>query len=286
MTSGCRSTHVRVRGVRLHYLEWGDPGDPLLLALHGTGDNCHTWESFAAMASRSFHIIAMDQRGHGDSDWIVPPAYSSKDYVADLEAFIEELDLEKPILLGHSMGALHCTTYTSMKPGDVAALIHVDIEPCPPPWNRRYLCGLHEKLPESYESEDDFVAQLRQTAPYAREELLSRLASSSLEQSDDGRLAYKGDREVYAHFDPEYDLRERLRFIHTPALVVRGEGSRVMSSGEARKMARALSRGNLVEIPRATHPVHLDNPEAFGRAVLNFLEGLGLTSGRSGSRTR
>ena len=286
MTSRCRSTHVRVRGVCLHYLEWGDPGDPLLLALHGTGDSCRTWESFAAMASRSFHIIAMDQRGHGDSDWIVPPAYSGEEYVADLEAFIEELDLEKPILLGHSMGALHCTTYASMKPGNVTALIHVDIEPCPPAWNRRYLCGLYEKLPESYESEDDFVAQLRQTAPYAREELLCRLASSSLEQSDDGRLAYKGDREVYAHFDPEYDLRERLRFIHTPALVVRGEESRVMSSREARKMARALSGGKLVEIPRATHPVHLDNPEAFGRAVLDFLEGLGLMSGRRGSRTR
>jgi pimeloyl-ACP methyl ester carboxylesterase len=271
--------------VRLHYIEWGDPGDPLVLALHGTGDSCHTWEPFAAMASRSFHIIAMDQRGHGDSDWIVPPAYSGEDYVGDLEAFIEELGLEKPILLGHSMGALHCTTYTSMRPRNVAALIHVDIEPCPPPWNRRYLCGLYEKLPESYESEDDFVAQLRQTAPYAGEELLCRLASRSLEHSGDGRLAYKGDREVYAHFDPAYDLRERLRFIKTPALVVRGQESRVMSSGEARTMARALPRGKLVEIPRATHPVHLDNPEAFGRAVLDFLEGLGLMTGKSGSRT-
>jgi pimeloyl-ACP methyl ester carboxylesterase len=228
------------------------------------------------MASKAFHIIALDQRGHGKSDWIVPPAYSWDDYVGDLEAFIEQLNREKLILLGHSMGALHGTTYTSMRPEQVAALIHVDIEPCPPPWNRRYLCGLYESLPEGYDSEDDFVAQLRETAPYASEELLRGLASVSLEANNHGRLANRGDREVYAHFDPAYDLRELLHFIKTPALVVRGQESRVMSSHGARTMARALPNGELVEIPSATHPVHLDNPEAFGRAILDFLARVGV----------
>lgn len=276
MTSDYRSTYVNLRGVRLHYLEWGDPEDPLVLAMHGTGDSCYTWEPFAAMASGAFHIIALDQRGHGKSDRIVPPAYCCEDYVADLEAFIELLNLDKIILLGHSMGALHCTTYTSMRLRKVTALIHVDIEPCPPQWNRRYLCGLYEKLPEDYDSEDDFVAQLRESAPYASEELLRRLASVSLEPGADGRLVNKGDREVYAHFDPSYDLRERLPLINTPALVVRGQESRVMGSHAARAMVSALPNGQLVEIPCATHPVHLDNPEAFGRAVLGFLEKLGL----------
>ncbi len=281
MTSDGRSRYVSLGGVRLHYLEWGDQGRLPLLALHGTGDNCYTWEPFAAMASVAFHVIALDQRGHGNSDWIVPPAYSCEDYVRDLGAFIDQLSFEKLILLGHSMGALHCTTYTSLRPQRVAALIHVDIEPQPPPWNRGYLRGLYENLPESYHSEHDFVDELRQNAPYACEELLCRLASVSLKKIGGGRLANKSDREVYARFDPSYDLRERLHLIHTPALVIRGQESRVMSSEEARTMAGSLPNGRLVEIPSATHPVHLDNPEDFGQAVLDFLQDLGVIDGVS-----
>ncbi|MEJ2716939.1 MAG: alpha/beta hydrolase [Deltaproteobacteria bacterium] len=221
--------------------------------------------------------------GACNSDWIVPPAYGCDDYVDDLQAFIEELNLENLILLGHSMGALHCTTYTSMRPQRVTALIHVDIEPQPPPWNKKYLYGLYEMLPGDYDSEEAFVAQLKQTAPYASEELLYRLASVSLEQSGVGKLVSKGDREVYAHFDASYDLRECLPLIHTPTLVIRGQESRVMGSHAARTMAGALPRGELIEIPSATHPVHLDNPGAFGRAVLDFLEGLGLIGGEKGS---
>lgn len=281
MTSHSLRRYVNVGELRLHYLEWGDPGRLPLLVVHGIGDNCHTWEPFAAMASAAFHIIALDQRGHGNSDWSVPPAYSCEDYVRDLGAVIDQLNFEKFILMGHSMGALHCTTYASLRPQRVAALIHIDIEPHPLPWNRQYLLGLYKSLPESYDSESDFIGHLRQNAPYARKDILCRLASVSLKKIGDGRLANKCDREVYAHFDPSYDLRKLLHLINAPALVIRGQESRVMSSEAARTMISALPRGELIEIPSATHPVHLDNPEYFGRAVLDFLQRLGMADGVS-----
>lgn len=277
MTPESRSKHVHIDGLGLHYLEWGSPRHPVLVCLHGTGDNCHIWDHFSSVASRHLRIIALDQRGHGESDWSAKPSYRCVDYVGDLERFIEALELNNVLLMGHSMGALHATAYASMKPEKVSALIHVDIEPRPPAWNKKYLQGLYENLPHAYDSVKSFVKRIKSTSPYASEELLSQFARFALEQRQDGKYYSKAHREVYSSFD-EYDLRDRLGLIRCPVLVVRGEESRVMTAEAAREMTRALPGGKLVEIPQATHPVLTDNPETFAATIFEFLNDLGLVA--------
>jgi pimeloyl-ACP methyl ester carboxylesterase len=211
----------------------------------------------------------MDQRGHGESDWAVPPAYGCDDYLRDLRAVIDILGLEDVILLGHSMGALHASLYTATSPGRVAALVHVDIEPFPPDWNRKYLLGLYRNLPDSYSDMDEYIEEIAGNAPYARRERLLDLASKSLARMGDRwRRIY--DREILARFD-HYDLRDRLADIRCPALVIRGAESRVLGREAAEQMVRALPAGEFAEIPRAAHPAHLDNPGAFRDAVMGFL---------------
>lgn len=273
MADGYQRKYARLRGLRFHYLCWGDPGNLAVVCLHGTGDSCRTWDAFCAAASETFAVVALDQRGHGDSDWAIPPAYRGEDYVSDLFAFLDRLNLEKFILMGHSMGALHCTWYASEKPERVAALIHVDIAPRPPAWNKRYLLGLYENLPDLYDSPEAYVKELRETSAYAREELLLHLASANLERHEDGKYYRKCDRHVFRSFD-DYDLNRRLPLVTCPTLVVRGSESRVLEAETALEMLRNLPRGTLVEIPAAGHPVHVDNPDRFNEAVMGFLRDL------------
>jgi esterase len=262
--------YVTLNGLRLRLLVWGPGSGRPMVLLHGTGDNARTWDLIAPRLAPHFRVIALDQRGHGKSGWAVPPAYRCGDYMLDLTAQVEHLGLDGMILLGHSMGALHASLYAALNPGRVAALVHIDIEPCPPDWNRKYLHGLYKNLPASYAVPDDFIAEMTKNAPYARLEHLRNLAEKSLVRRD-GRWYRTYDREILARFD-NYDLRGNLPGIQCPALIVRGAESRVLGRQAAEAMAGAIPAGEMAEIPRATHPAHLDNPEGFREAVMGFLK--------------
>ena len=264
------SHYVLINRLHLHYLEWGEHHSQPMILLHGTGDNAHMWDHFASTMCNRFRIIALDQRGHGNSDWTIPPAYSCRDYVSDLTRFIKSLQLKRVILMGHSMGALHATKYTSLVPDKVLALIHVDIEACPPLWNKEYLHKLFVKLPAFYNSTEDFVDHLHITSPYAKKEMLRYLAFHALKRKQNGKLELKFDKEVLNHFD-DYDLGRNLADIKCPTLIIRGEESRVMRRKTAHQMNSSIPNSRLVEIPKSTHPVHSDNPAKFQEVVSNFL---------------
>jgi len=265
-----REQYLMLNGIRLRFLERGPVSGRPMVFLHGTGDNARTWDLIAPHLASCFRVIALDQRGHGKSGWAVPPAYRCGDYMLDLAALIDSLGLEGMVLLGHSMGALHASLYAATNPGRVSALIHVDIEPCPPDWNRKYLLGLYKNLPDSYAAPEDFIAEMAKNAPYARPEHLRHLTEKSLIRRD-GRWYRTYDREILARFD-HYDLVGNLSDIRCPALVIRGAESRVLGHQAAEQMAKAIPSGELAEIPRAAHPAHLDNPDGFREAVTGFLK--------------
>ena len=270
------SKNIFLDTFKLHYLEWESAVDRTLVLLHGIGDNAHIWDTFARRARPFLRIFAPDQRGHGTSTWPVPPAYSCEDYVSDLEGFIEALGLSDFILMGHSMGALHATRLASLYPQRVAALIHVDIEAFPPEWNKKYLIGLYRDLPQSYETIEDYVDWMKANSPYADRELLRNFAARALFRDEEGHFRCLYDRELLYHFDHRYDLRPFLKNITCPALIVRGQESKVLRAEIAREMSRAIPRGRFAEIPMAAHPVHTDNPDGFAGAVFSFLEEEGL----------
>lgn len=267
--------YIHINGLRLYYIESGDENARPMILLHGTGDNAHIWDGLVSSISKYFRTVALDQRGHGNSDWAVPPAYGCDNYVSDLVEFVEGLQLEGIVIIGHSMGALHATRFASIKPEKVAGLIYVDIEPSPPSWNKKYLLNLYHTLPNYYASTENFVRQLQETSPFADKEQLFRLARHALCENADGVLRTKFDKEVLHHFD-QYDLSRDLVRIRCPALIIRGKESRVMGREEAQKMNRIMLNSRLEETPRATHPVPTDSPEGFHQAIFKFLEDAGL----------
>ncbi|MDQ5987325.1 MAG: 2-(acetamidomethylene)succinate hydrolase [Syntrophus sp. SKADARSKE-3] len=261
---------VHIDGLRLHYLEWGNGRETAMLLLHGIGDDAHVWDHFAQNTADRIRIIALDQRGHGLSGRPMRPAYRCEDYVADIDKLTQTLQLDGVILMGHSMGALHATRYAAMRPDKVAGLIHADIEPCPPDWNKKYLLNLYENLPHFYESIHDYVREMKKNSPYADDGLLYHIASFAFVEGKDGKLISRFDREVLFHFD-RYDLRPFLRDIRCPALIIRGQESRVMRHEIAKEMSDIIPTGCFAEISKVTHPVHLDNPVEFLRVVSGFL---------------
>src|SRR5258705_6898065 len=95
---------VAVNGLRIHYLDWGSNGKPPLILLHGIGRVAHTFDHLAPHFSASHHVIAVDMRGHGDSDWDPGGAYLVEDYVSDIEGLAAELKLRDIVLWGNSTG--------------------------------------------------------------------------------------------------------------------------------------------------------------------------------------
>ena len=93
-----------------HYLEWGQPGNPLIVMLHGGSQQAHSWDFVSLPLSEDYHIIALDQRGHGDSDWAADGDYTVEAHQGDIDGFVAALGLSNFHLIGHSMAGATATS--------------------------------------------------------------------------------------------------------------------------------------------------------------------------------
>ena len=98
---------IGINGLQLHYVEWGSPGTPALVLLHGFQSNAHTWDTFSQAMADTYHVLALDQRGHGDTSWAPDGNYAPESSVSDIAGFITALRLTPTAVIGHSMGGRH-----------------------------------------------------------------------------------------------------------------------------------------------------------------------------------
>jgi len=85
---------VTANGLKLHYLDWGTAGKTTIVLLHGLRGHPHSWDSFSEVMCKDYHVLALDQRGRGDSDWAKDGNYTTEAYVTDLAGFCEVLKLD------------------------------------------------------------------------------------------------------------------------------------------------------------------------------------------------
>lgn len=113
-------------GVRLHYLEWGSPlpGRPSMLLLHGLGSNARFWERTAGELE-GWHLLALDQRSHGLSDRPLE-GNSNSTFVADAHALVSRRGLDRPVVAGHSWGAVIALEYAATHSDEIGALSVMD----------------------------------------------------------------------------------------------------------------------------------------------------------------
>src|SRR5438132_9604373 len=112
-----RDRYLLVEGLRLHVLDWGGDGRTPLLLLHGFTGHAHAWDTLSIALQPHFHVYAMDQRGHGESD----PADTYHPIAAydDLSGVVEELGLSSFVMIGLSMGGGIAGDFTSKCPDSV-----------------------------------------------------------------------------------------------------------------------------------------------------------------------
>src|ERR1700687_3501222 len=119
---------VTVNGLRLHYLDYGGDG-PYVVCVHGLSGNAHNFDELAAHLGRSYHVISVDVRGRGDSDWGPPTDYLPKNYATDLAAMLDSIGIARTSLIGTSMGGIIAMMYAGGWPERVERLGVHDMGP-------------------------------------------------------------------------------------------------------------------------------------------------------------
>lgn len=256
-------------GLRLHVVDHGGSGLPVML-VHGGSAHARWWD-FVVPHLRDLHPYALDLRGHGDSDAPDEATYGIADYADDVAAVIEALGLERPALVGHSLGSFVSLRYAVDHPGGISALVVVDGRASFGPSGARYMRLLGILGPAEYDRLDEAIANFR---PLPKEtcatpEVLAHVARHGLRR-ESGCWTPKFDRRSLASHEP-FDLRGRLGEIDCPVLFVRGALSAMTSAAGYAELAAACRNGRWIEIPGCHHHVLIDRPDRLGKEIRSFL---------------
>ncbi len=266
------SKDATVNGVRLHYLDWGNEGAQPFLLLHGFTGHARSWDAFARSVAPSFRVLALDQRGHGDSAWT--DDYGTQAMVDDVDAFTRELGLKRFVLLGLSMGGRNAINYAGTHPDEVERLVIVDIGPVIDATGAtRIQAGV--RVNDIFESKEEAFEQARRTNPVPPEEHQRYRINHNLMQTADGKWTWKYDKALRSGTPrPSIDTEQQWanwRAIKCPVLLLRGANSDVLSQEVADRMVRENANARLVTIAGSGHPIPLDKPVEFEAAVRQWL---------------
>ncbi len=265
---------VNIDGLQLRVQDYGAPGKPPMLWVHGGGANAHWFDFVAQGFNAHYHVRAVDLRGHGDSEWdnSDPPNYAYSRHAEDIHALTEKLDLHDFVLVGHSMGGMVSIVYASTYPGRARALIVVDSNLVMSPERIAGFQAVADRPAREYAAQDEFIANYRvrpggSTAP---PEALRHIAQHSGRRFDDGRWRHKVDRRTYANREliDSLALWNRIRI---PSLLMKGGLSTRMTPEAIAEVKTRAPQATVTVVPGADHHITLDNPAGFIQAARDFL---------------
>lgn len=274
-----RSCNIVLHHLRFHFLEWGDPGAQPIVLLHGGHQSAHSWDLVSLHLAQNHRVLALDQRGHGDSEWPRDAEYTNEAMSLDAEAFIVALNLHRPILIGHSMGGRNSLLLTRRNQSLLRALVIVDVGPELSERGRAVIAGFVQANQE-FENLEHFVANVRKYDPYRSQEHIERTVKYNMLQRADGKFVSKCDATprrlglVRGQGPQENVTLDDVRRFDLPVLLVRGETSRILEADAAERFRDALPQGTLVTVPNCGHNVHGQNTKGFISALEGFLHGL------------
>ncbi|KUL68529.1 MULTISPECIES: alpha/beta fold hydrolase [unclassified Streptomyces] len=248
---------LTIDGRRLSYLDFGGPGRPLL-ALHGHFNEGRTFARLARALFPHWRVVAPDQRGHGFSDR--GPDFSREGYVGDAAALLAHLGLERPVVLGHSMGGVNAYQLAARHPELVSALVIEDIG-----------TEIDDDLsfclswPHRAPTRAALVEQLGDSARY--------LTDALREYADGWGLAFRAEDMVTSVGQVNGDHWDDWLATDCPALLVHGTRSDTLTEAHAKDLVARRPRTRLAQLPTG-HTVHETDPEGYAAVVAAFLDSL------------
>ncbi|MEX2158501.1 MAG: alpha/beta hydrolase [Dehalococcoidia bacterium] len=278
-----REGAIESDGAALHYVDWGGNGPPLVL-IHATGFLAALWRPIAERLTPSFRVVAMDQRGHGDSD---KPAtgYSFETFSDDLQRLIDGLQLERPIAAGHSSGGTTIVAHAARHPGVISRAILIEPILPRPEWfaeappggrtafsladgarKRRSVWPSRDELYEAYRTRDTFKTW--------REDVLRLYVEQGTFDREDGQIELKCPPECEAmvfEATARVDTWEMLPQLQCPTLLLWGAESHLHARGLAASADAAIPNGRTVIVDGTSHFLPQERPDEIVRLVEGFL---------------
>ncbi len=284
MNADCvQDVFIEFNDARFHYCDWqiadpaipsGNDSAPALVILHGFAGCARAFDPFAREMQSRYRILALDQRGHGETDWA--KSYSIEQAVEDLEAFRLALGLERFSLLGQSMGGTVSFMYAARHPDVVERLVLGDTGP------ETLGVGLSRiratvQMRETFDTLEDAYQWAHKMNPRPPEAAQRERTRANLMQRDDGKWTWRYDPALRKSdppiVRPDAETQwQALRQLKCPTLILRGAETDVLGRETAERMVREIPNARLVELPKSGHQVPFDNPEAFLKAIKGFLE--------------
>lgn len=267
-------------GVRIAGDTFGDPGNPLVILSHGMGQTRHSWRGSAeTLAEQGYFAVALDARGHSDSDWASDGDYTRPTMVEDLAMVVDQLDAGPPALVGASMGGNNSLAAIGEAKITASALVLVDIAPRIRSRGGSKVGDFMMQKPDGFDSLDEVADAIANYQPHRKRERNLDGLAKNVRLDDNGRYQW--------HWDPAIrkrppmtkdDIRERTRRLEDaaraltiPTLLVRGGLSDVLDEAGAQAFLDLVPHAEYVNISGAAHMVAGDRNDTFGVSVIDFL---------------
>lgn len=263
-------------GITLAGEQWGNADGPLVLLLHGGGQTRHSWKSTGAqLAASGARVIALDARGHGDSEWSAERDYRREAMARDVVAVLDELG-EPAVIVGASMGGL-CGLYVSTLVGPelLSALVLVDVVPRPEEVGVTRVIGFLTRHREGFATLDEAGDAVAAYLPHRPKPRSTEGLRRNL-RFRDGRWFWHWDPGMFDGIqdDPTdviTGLEAAARNLTIPTLLVRGKLSDVVSDQGVADFVELVPHAKVVELSGAAHTAAGDDNDAFTQAVCDFV---------------
>ena len=259
---------------------WGSESNPLVMLLHGGGQTRHAWgESGELLSSSGFHVIALDLRGHGDSDWHPRGDYSIDSHKEDLINILKCLN--KPAsLVGASLGGMISLSLAGDELNSklCSSLVMVDIGLYPDNDGASRIVDWMKSAEKGFKSLDEAAEAVAEYLPHRERPRDNRGLKKNLRQKKDGRYYWHWDpkfldrRGEHGEIDMEEIQRNVAKKVTVPTLLIRGALSDVVTARNVKEFLSAVPHAEFEEIHKAAHMVAGDRNDIFIKAALNFLK--------------
>jgi len=266
---------------------YGESGDPVLL-LHGGGQTRHAWRKTAEQIAKNGRVAyALDQRGHGDSEWIASGAYAFTEFAGDARTVADTLTArhgKRPIAIGASLGGIASLIAEGQASGDgknaFSAIVLVDITP------RVNLDGIAKiqsfmraHTEEGFASVAEAADAVAQYLPHRPRPRSQEGLKKNLRLSPDGRWRWHWDPKFLDARKPftayratvEKALVDAARRLDIPTLLVRGSSSELVEKEHVQEFLDLVPHAEYADVSGARHMVAGDRNDTFGAAILGFL---------------
>ncbi|MDY0013954.1 MAG: alpha/beta hydrolase [Rhodocyclaceae bacterium] len=256
----------------------GDPASPAVILLHGGGQTRHAWgKALHQLVAAGYHVLSLDLRGHGESDWAADGDYALESFVADLQAVAATLP-GKPALVGASLGGSSALLAQGLNPDLAAALVLVDVAPRLEPQGVNNIIQFMKARPEGFASLEEVAQAIAAYNPHRPPPSDLEGLKKNLRRLPNGNWGW--------HWDPAFMADDRAegkaaamsqqmaaaaRHVRIPTLLVRGMASDVVSPEGVAEFQALIPHLEVMEIQKTGHMVAGDKNDAFNTAILEFL---------------